>query len=102
MNIIAFTFVKMDPTVLTEELIGKVREYAAKSPNGIFASTGEGMGMTGVIVGVHKDYRDYAEKLAMFRRDWGEYLADTQSFVMTTEDGVIKEFSFKYIDESLL
>jgi DNA-binding Lrp family transcriptional regulator len=102
LEILAFTFVKMDPTVLTEELIDKVREYAAKFPNGIFASTGEGMGMTGVIVGVHKDYRDYAKKLAMFRSDWGEYLEDIQSFVMATEEGVIKDFSFKYLDEKVL
>jgi len=102
LEILAFTFVKMNPTVLTEEMIDKVREYAAKFPNGIFASTGEGMGMTGVIVGVHRDYRDYAKKLAMFRSDWGKYLEDIQSFVMTTEEGVIKDFSFKYIEESLL
>ncbi len=101
-EIIAFTFVKMDPAVLTQEVLEKVMVYAAKFPNGIFASTGEGMGMTGVIIGVHKDYRDYAKKLALFRSDWAEYLEDIQSFVMTTEEGVIKDFSFKYLDESLL
>ncbi len=102
LNILAFTFVKMGPAVLTEELIDKVRNYAAAFPNGIFASTGEGMGMTGVIIGVHKDYRDYAKKLAAFRVDWGKYLLDIQSFVMTTEEGVIKDFSFKYLDERVL
>ncbi len=92
----------MDPAVLTDEMIEKVRKYAAKSPNGIFASTGEGMGMTGVIIGVHKSYRDYTRNLALFRRDWGKYLMDVQSFVMNTEEGVIKDFSFKYLDESVL
>lgn len=102
LNILALTFVKMDPAVLTDEMIDKVRKYAAKSPNGIFASTGEGLGMTGVIIGVHKDYRDYSTKLAIFRRDWGKYLMDVQSFIMNTEEGVIKDFSFKYLDESVL
>jgi len=102
LDILALTFVKMDPAVLTKEMIEKVREYAADFPNGIFASTGEGMGMTGVIIGVHKDYRDYARKLAQFRNDWGKYLLDIQSFVMTTEEGVIKDFSFKYLDERVL
>ncbi|MFP3985287.1 MAG: Lrp/AsnC family transcriptional regulator [Candidatus Bathyarchaeia archaeon] len=98
LNILAFTFVKMDPTVLTEELIDEVRKYAAGVPNGLFASTGEGMGMTGVIVGVHKDYRDYVKKLAMFRSNWGKYLLDIKSFIMPTEEGVIKDFSFKYLE----
>ena len=44
-EIFAFTFVKMDPKVLTEELINRVREYAAAFPNGIFASTGETEGI---------------------------------------------------------
>lgn len=102
LNILALTFVKMDPAVLNEEMINKVRKYAAGFPNGIFASTGEGMGMTGVIIGVHKDYRDYSRALTMFRRDWGKYLIDIQSFVMNTEEGVIKDFSFKYLNETVL
>ncbi|UCH31841.1 MAG: winged helix-turn-helix transcriptional regulator [Candidatus Bathyarchaeota archaeon] len=101
-EILAFTFVKMDPKVISEELIGKVREYAVKFTNSIFASTGEGLGMTGVIMSLHKDYRDYAQKLTLFRNDWGHYMEDIQSFIMVTDEGQIKEFSFKYLDETLL
>ena len=101
-EILALTFTKMDPKIVSEELIGKVRAYAAKFSNAIFASSGEGLGMTGVIMSLHKDYRDYAKKLALFRSDWGQYMEDIQSFVMVTDEGVIKEFSFKYLDESLL
>ena len=60
-EILAFTFVKMDPKVVSKELIGKVKEYASEFPNAIFASTGEGLGMTGVIMSLHKDYRDYCQ-----------------------------------------
>jgi DNA-binding Lrp family transcriptional regulator len=101
-DIMALTFVKMDPKVLSAELIGKVRDYANKFSNAFFASTGEGLGMTGVIMAFHKDYRDYSQKLAQFRRDWGQYLTDIQSFVMVTDEGTIKEFSFKYFTEDLL
>jgi DNA-binding Lrp family transcriptional regulator len=102
LDILALTFVKMDPVVVNAETIEKVKKYAAGSPNGIFACLGEGMGMTGVIIGVHKDYRDYAKQLAKFRSDWGKYLMDIQSFVMATEEGIIKDFSFKYLDETVL
>jgi len=101
-EILALTFVKMDPKVMSEELIGKVKEYASRFSNSFFASTGEGLGMTGVIMSLHKDYRDYSRKLALFRQDWGQYMLDIQSFVTVTDEGVIKELSFKYINEELL
>jgi DNA-binding Lrp family transcriptional regulator len=101
-EIFALTFVKMDPKVMSAELIGKVREYSNKFNNSFFASTGEGLGMTGVIMSLHKDYRDYSQKLALFRRDWGQHMADIQSFVMVTDEGTIKEFSFKYFSEDIL
>jgi DNA-binding Lrp family transcriptional regulator len=101
-EIFALTFVKMDPKVVSEELIGKVRNYAAKFPNSFFAATGEGIGMTGVIMSLHKDYRDYARKLTLFRKDWGQYMEDIESFIMVTDEGIIKEFSFKYFTEDLL
>jgi len=92
----------MDPKIVSEESIKKVREYAAKFPNAFFASTGEGLGMTGVIMSLHKDYRDYSQKLALFRSNWGQYMEGIQSFIMITDEGVIKEYSFRYLDESLL
>ena len=101
-NILALTFVKMHPELLSEELIGKVKQYAAKFPDSIFASTGEGLGMTGVIVSFHEDYRDYAQKLSLFRMDWGKYMEDIKSFTIVTGEGKIKEFSFTYLAHALL
>jgi len=101
-EIMALTFVKMDPQVVSNELLGKVKEYADKFPNAFFAATGEGLSMTGVIMSLHRDYRDYAKKLSLFRGDWGKYMEDIQSFIMVTNEGVIKELSFRYIEESLL
>jgi len=96
------TFVKMRPEVVTEELFHKLQEYAAQFPNVYFASRGQGLGMTGVIMSLHKSYRDYAQKLSQFRSDWAKYLEDIQSFLMVTDEGVIKEFSFRYLKQDLL
>ena len=101
-EVFALTFVKMDPEVMSSEVIGKVKEYALKFTNAFFASTGEGLGMTGVIMSFHKDYRDYSRKLTLFRQDWGQFMEDIRSFIMVTDEGVIKEFSFKYLDENIL
>ena len=101
-EIMAFTFTKMRPEIRSEELFAKVKEYAAKFPNAIFATSGEGLGMSGVIVSLHKDYRDYAQKLALFRMDWGKYMENIQSFVIVPGEGEIKEFSFAYLTNALL
>jgi len=101
-EIFALTFTKMNPKIMSEELVEKVKKYAASFPNAIFASSGEGLGMTGVIMSLHKDYRDYARKLDLFRKDWGPYMEKIQSFIIVFDEGLIKEFSFKYINESLL
>ena len=100
-EILALTFTKMRPEILSAEMIGKVKDYAARFPNAIFATTGEGFGMTGLIVSLHKDYRDYAQKLSLFRMDWGKYMEDIKSFVSVTGEGTIKEFSFEYLAKSL-
>jgi DNA-binding Lrp family transcriptional regulator len=100
-EIFVLTFVKMHPEIVSEELFGKLKKYAATFSNVFFASRGQGLGMTGVIMSLHKDYRDYARKISKFRNDWNEYLEDIQSFIMVTGEGVIKEFSFKYLGESL-
>jgi hypothetical protein len=92
----------MHPEVVSEELFKRLKIYAAKFSNVFFASRGQGLSMTGVIMSLHSDYRDYAQELTKFRNDWGRYLEDMQSFIMVTDEGEIKEFSFKYLDESLL
>lgn len=101
-EIMAFTFTKMRPEILSEELVSKVKSYAAKFPNAIFATSGEGMGFTGVIISFHKDYRDYSRKLSLFRMDWGKYMEDIKSFVTVPGEGEIKELSFASIAQTLL
>lgn len=100
-EILVLTFVKMHPEVVSEKLFQKLTKYAATYPNVFFASRGQGLGMTGVIMSLHKNYRDYAKKISQFRNDWNEYLEDIQSFVIVTDEGIIKEFSFKYLGASL-
>lgn len=101
-EIAAFTFVNMSPKIVSDELLSKVKDYASKYGNAFFASTGEGLGMTGMIASIHKDYRDYSRKLALLRKDWGKYMEDIQSFIMVIDEGVIKNFSFEYLDENII
>ncbi|NIR87352.1 winged helix-turn-helix transcriptional regulator [Candidatus Bathyarchaeota archaeon] len=92
-EILALTFVKMRPEILSPETMDEARKYAAKFPNAIFASTGEGLGMTGVIISFHKNYTDYHKKVNMLRVDWKDFTEDIQSFVISIGEEEFKRFS---------
>jgi DNA-binding Lrp family transcriptional regulator len=96
-EILALTFVKMRPEVLTPEVMKKTREYAAKFPSAIFSATGEGLGMTGVIISFHKDYTDYHKKVNLLRLDWKDITEDIQTFIVSIGEKEYKRFSLTYL-----
>ena len=98
-EILALTFVKMRSEILTPEAMKEAKEYAHKFPNAIFASTGEGLGMTGVIISFHKDYTDYHQKLNLLRVDWKDLTVDIQSFIVSLKEGEFKKFSLTYLKD---
>jgi hypothetical protein len=89
----------MNPEIQSK--IDDVKKYANQWANAIYASRGEGMGMTGVIISLHRNYTDYLQRLTLFRKDWSKYLEELQSFVTAVGEGTIKEFSLEYIAEYL-
>jgi len=98
-EILALTFVKMRPEILTPELMEEAKKYAAKWPNAIFASSGEGLGMTGVIMSFHQDYTDYHRKLNLLRVDWKDFTEDIQSFIVSLGEREFKRFSLTYLKD---
>ncbi|MGB9854858.1 MAG: Lrp/AsnC family transcriptional regulator [Candidatus Bathyarchaeales archaeon] len=99
-EIVAFTFVKMNPQIYSSKA-EEVKKYAYQWPNAIYVSRGEGMGMTGIIISLHRNYTDYLQKLNIFRRDWGQYIEDLQSFITSVSEGTLKEFTLEYVAECL-
>jgi hypothetical protein len=77
----------------------KAKKYAEKFPNAIFASTGEGLGMTGVIISFHKDYTDYHNSLNLLRVDWKELIENIQTFVVSLGEGEFKRFSLTHLKD---
>ena len=98
-EILALTFVKMRPEILTPEAMEEARKYAAKQPNAIFASSGEGLGMTGVIISFHKNYTEYHRKVNQLRVDWKEFTEDIQSFIVSIGEGEYKKYSLTYLKD---
>ena len=98
-EILALSFVKMRPEILTSERMEAARRYAAKFSNAIFASTGEGLGMTGVIISFHKSYTEYHKRVNQLRVDWKDITEDIQSFIVSIGEGEYKRFSLTYLKD---
>ena len=88
-EIIALTFMASRREALTrgrlEVAQGKARNWHAKHPNVIFVGAGHGMGWNGVMVSLHKSFSDYAKLKAEHNKEFGEYIADTESFIMEVD-----------------
>ena len=98
-EILALTFVKMRADVLIGETREKTKEYAAKFPNVILAYSGRGLGMTGVILSLHKNYTEYHRQLNMLRVDLKEITEDVQSFIVAIGEGEYKRCSLTYLGD---
>ena len=99
-EIVAFTFVSISGDA---ELSKRAQEWTEKSREIVFASGGEGLGMNGVMVSLHKDYTSFLDFISGFRREWADFLKETSSFVVslkTKEPLMAKPFSFKYLAET--
>ncbi len=98
-EILALTFVKMNPEILSPETIEKAKQYCEKWPNVIFVSSGEGLGMTGVIMSFHENYTEYHNRLNSLRVDWKDLSEDIKSFVIPLGHGGYKRFSLEYLGD---
>ena len=95
-DIMAFTFVRTKE--LVHPLWDKGKKWAAKQPNIVFVSTGQGIDSDALIVSVHKDYADFIKFYHIFRRDWGEFLQDFRPFLISIKGSVqMKPFAFNYL-----
>jgi len=98
-EILAITFVKMRPDLLTPDIMEEVKKYGQKWPNVILVSSGEGLGMTGVIVSFHKNYTEYHRGLNLLRVDWKEFSEDIRSFIVSLGEEEYKRLSLTYLKD---
>jgi DNA-binding Lrp family transcriptional regulator len=96
-EIMALTFFKMRPEFIAPEVLEKVRKHAENFNDAILISTGDGMGMTGVIISFHQNLTDYHRHLNVLRLYWKEFLVEIQTFVIPAREEKIKRFSLRYL-----
>ena len=98
-EILALTFVRMRPEILIGETRERAEKFAAKFPNVIFASSGQGLGMTGVIISLHKNYTEYHRQLNELRLELKDVTEDIESFIVSIGEGEYKRFSLTYLKD---
>jgi len=95
-DLLVFTFAKTKE--LVHPLWDKAKEWAKQQPNVVFVCTGQGMDSDAVMISVHKDYADFVRFYHIFRREWGKYLEDFKTFIISLKGSVqSKSFSFNYL-----
>jgi len=96
-EILALTFVKMRSDILIGETREKARKFATTFPNVIFASSGDGLGMTGVIISFHRNYTEYHNQLSKMRIELKDVIDGIQNFVVPIGEGEYKRFSLSHL-----
>jgi DNA-binding Lrp family transcriptional regulator len=101
-RLLAFTFCKMKSYPNAKEAMDLVRqgaEWASKRPNVVFASDGQGLGGSDIVVmSFHKDYDEYLEFMHSYAFEWGYALSTFDSFIVsTTSKLVMKPFDLRYL-----
>lgn len=98
-ELMAFTLISS--TGAKPEAVEKAKAWARKRPNIVFASQGEGMSMSGVMISLHKSFGEYSKFMLELRKDWSGILKDVQTFMVSFEESVkIKPLSLTYLGEA--
>ncbi len=102
-ELLAITFTKGAPGTHSKQEVETKHEEArkifGKMPNVIFVSSGEGLGMTGMIFSLHTSYTAFHQFLNMLRLDWQGYIGDMKSFVISLKEEKFKKFSLAHLGD---
>jgi len=99
-ELLAINFAKLRPEILTPETSEKAREFIAKFPNTIFASSGQGMGMNAVDIAFYRNYAEYHQRVNLMKTEWRDFVDDIQSFIVPIGGkGEFKRFSLTHLKD---
>lgn len=98
-EIMAINFAKIRPKFLSPEIMERAKKFIAKFPNTVFASAGEGLGMTGVSISFYRTYTEYHQSLNQLRVEWKDLIEDVQSFIALVGEGEFKRFSLSHLKD---
>ncbi|UCG35943.1 MAG: Lrp/AsnC family transcriptional regulator [Candidatus Bathyarchaeota archaeon] len=104
-RILAVTLVKAPLKFGSEKAVRDAIERSSKwlenQPNVIFGGECRGLGMTGIMLSIHKSYSDLDEFLASHRQQLGNLLEEVNTIIVNLAGkGVYRPLHFKYLAEA--
>ena len=97
-DILALTFAKWKHRMFPDERVPQAREFLQKHPNIIFCSTSQGIGSDRACISLHKNYRDFNRFVGELRQDWGKYMDNLNSFIISFgADNVLRPITLKFL-----
>jgi len=100
MEIMAFHFVRWNPAhthdmKVHEKILDK---FLSDHPNIIFISYGQGLGMSRIIISIHKNYSQYVTYMTELKKEWGTNAVEDATFIISLEGDITKiPLTFKYL-----
>jgi len=108
-EILAISFYSWTPEATSklsespEGIKNKLSAFLSNHKNIIFTSRGRGFGMERVMISVHESYFDYTELMNAVNMEWGGYLDQTNSFIISTQIDIVgRHLGFKYLAEYIV
>jgi len=105
-EILALSFYSWTPEAASkiiengEEIANRLSAFLSKHKNIIFTSNGQGFGMERMMISVHESYSDYVKLKQDVHLEWGNYLNQTRTFIISTPmDARGRHLGFKYLAE---
>ena len=83
---------------MLEETVGKAKQWMMQHPNVLLCVGSRGMGMSGFMISIHKDYSEFDKFMRDHDMAIGRYLDDIQNVVVNIDGGrILKPFNFRYL-----
>ncbi len=96
-EIMAITLGKARTTLDSDEQ-ERARNLVMTNPSVIFVASGEGLGMNGVMISLHRNYSDYMEFMQNLRSESMGYMEKVESMLISLRpSAVIKPLSPSYL-----
>jgi DNA-binding Lrp family transcriptional regulator len=86
-----------------EAVMRKFHTFLRDHKNIIFTSNGRGFGMERMMISVHESYDDYVKLMNAVSTEWGDYVSETSSFIVSLHEDVVgRKLSFEHFADYLL
>ncbi len=84
-----------------KDALDRSMRWLAKQPNVIMGSTCRGMGMTGIMICLHKNYAEFDQFMNTHRKELGDMFEDVQAIIVNlTGKAVYRPLHLKYLAEA--